>query len=231
MSLSSVAVVGFDKGETTLQTQSNNDFKKAAKQLEELIIISFEKKWNIHSALGGKYGELVVASELLKHEPKIGENRKCVKDIIRPTSADIVLLKTKKKIKIEVKWGMLHHLEGDQYFDTHGKIPYWGWGFGPQGSQFKKDKFDYCVLLAATQNGAKPRHIFILTSQEMKKSMERRKSERGKKGSYFVQTPEDNTPKKLTKISLGRPLEIEKTLLDRMKHRRRWKELKQSGCL
>lgn len=83
----------------------DNDLKNAVELLEELIIMPFDKGWNVHSTVGSKYGELFVASQLWNHEPIIGKNRKDFKSIPRPTSSDIILGKT--QMKIEVKWGML----------------------------------------------------------------------------------------------------------------------------
>jgi hypothetical protein len=216
-----------------MATQFDNDLKKAVNLLRELVCMSFDKQWNIHSAVGSKYGELFVASELWKHEPIIGKKRNELKGISRPTSSDIVLYKTQKKV--EVKWGMLHHRDGDYYYDTRGKVPYWGWGFGSEGSQFKNRKFDYCILLAATKNGAEPRHIFVLKLQELKKCMKKRISgEAGKKKkSYFIETSDENNffdKRSDTKFRI-QPLEIEKLLLDRVWHKRRWEELKQDGLL
>src|SRR3989304_4937662 len=157
------------KEENTMATPFDNDLKKAVNLLRELVCMSFDKQWNIHSAIGSKYGELFVASELREHEPIIGKKRNELKGVSRPTSSDIVLYETQKKV--EVKWGMLHHRDGDYYFDTRGKIPYWGWGFGSKGSQFKNSKFGI------------------------------------------------------------QPLEIEKSLLNRSLHKRRWEELKRNGLL
>ncbi|HKZ95103.1 MAG TPA: hypothetical protein VJ249_11075 [Candidatus Bathyarchaeia archaeon] len=216
-----------------MATPFDNDLKKAVNLLRELVCMSFDKQWNIHSAIGSKYGELFVASELREHEPIIGKKRNELKGVSRPTSSDIVLYETQKKV--EVKWGMLHHRDGDYYFDTRGKIPYWGWGFGSKGSQFKNSKFDYCVLLAATKNDAEPKHIFVLTLQEMKKGMKDRISgEAGKKKkSYFIETSDENNffDRRLnTKFGI-QPLEIEKSLLNRSLHKRRWEELKRNGLL
>lgn len=135
------------------------DLEIAVKSLEKVICISFSNNWNVHSAIGGKYGELFAACELWKWDPQIGNLRKEIRGLERPTSADIVLLGTRKKI--EVKWGMLHHKPDDFYFKSRGGVPYWGWGFS-SGKQFKdgKDgKFDYCVLLAARKNLASPKHV------------------------------------------------------------------------
>jgi len=87
------------------------DLGTAIKLLERVIRISFSNNWNVHSPIGAKYGELFVANELWKHESKIGNLRKSLRNIPKPTSADIVLSKTQNKI--EVKWGMLHHQPDD----------------------------------------------------------------------------------------------------------------------
>ncbi|MEM3389784.1 MAG: hypothetical protein QW491_10300 [Thermoproteota archaeon] len=197
--------------------------------MEKIVHISFANDWNIHSQIGSKYGELFVANELWEHEPKFGNLRKSLKGIEKPTSSDIVLSKTGKKI--EVKWGMLHHRDGDYYFDSRGRIPYWGWGFS-KGGQFSKNKFDYCVLLAAHKDEARPKYIFVLKLEEMKKYMKPRVSgEAGKEKSFFIETSDEKDfLQKRTRI---KPiLELERLLMeDRETYLKRWEELKQDGLL
>ena len=216
-----------------MDTQVDNDLKKAVKLLEELIRVSFDKGWNVHSVVGSKYGELFVASELWKHEPIFGAKRAEVKGIKQPRSSDIILFETKKKI--EVKWSMLRYRDNDYYYRERGGIPHWGWGFS-SGKQFLNNKFDYCVLLAASKDGAFPKHIFVLKLQEMKDGMEKRVSgEAGKfSKSYFLETSDDNDffkKRSEAKKFPIEPLEIEKCLLNRSLHKRRWEELKQNGLL
>jgi len=82
------------------------DLKRMEELLREATEISLSNNWNIHSAVGGKYGEVFVANALGKHGPLIGNERKHLrKEIRNPTSADVILSKTKKKV--EVKWGIL----------------------------------------------------------------------------------------------------------------------------
>ena len=200
--------------------------------LREAVEISLSNNWNIHSAVGGKYGEVFVANVLWKHDPLIGNERKHLrKEIRNPTSADVILSKTKKKV--EVKWGILHHRVDDYYFNSRGKTPYWGWGFS-QGTQFLKDKFDYCVLLAAEKDKAVPKHIFILTLQEMKDGMTPRISGEGgrKKKSYFIETSDENDFfAKREKVAAISRIELENNLLDRHGHIKRWNKLRERGQL
>ena len=205
------------------------DLEWVIESLEKIVHISFANDWNIHPQIGSKYGELFVANELWEYEPKFGNLRKTLRDIHNPTSSDIVLYKTKKKI--EVKWAMLHHRSGEYYFESRGRIPYWGWGFS-NGSQFSKDKFDYCVLLAAHKDEARPEHIFVLKLREMKEFMKPRVSgEAGKEKSFFIETSDERDF--LQKRTGIKPiLELEKLLMeDRETYQKRWEELKQNGLL
>lgn len=76
--------------------------------LEKVIKFSFLNKLNIHTPVGGKFAELLVAADLWRHKPKLGQNRGKVKGVKWPGSCDVVLEKTKKKL--EVKWAMCHYL-------------------------------------------------------------------------------------------------------------------------
>lgn len=216
-----------------MDTQVDNDLKEAVKLLEKLVRISFDKGWKVHSVVGSKYGELFVAKELWKHELIFGDKRAEVKDIPQPRSSDIILYKTKRKI--EVKWSMLRYRDNDYYYRERGNVPHWGWGFS-SGKQFLDKKFDYCVLLAASKDGAFPKYIFVLKQQEMKNGMEERVSGEGGKSSksYFLETSDDDNffdrRSKANRFPI-KPLEIENFLLDRSLHKRRWEELKQNGLL
>lgn len=208
------------------------DLKRMEELLRETIEISLLNNWNIHSAVGGKYGEVFVANELRKHGPLIGKERKQLgKEVRNPTSADVILSRT--KTKVEVKWGILHHRVDDYYFNSRGKTPYWGWGFS-QGTQFLRDKFDYCVLLAAEKDKAVPKHIFVLTLQEMKDGMVLRVSGEGgkKKKSYFIETSdEDDFFAKREKVCGIKRITLEDRLLDRRGHIKRWNKLRERGQL
>ena len=208
------------------------DLKRMEELLQETVEISLSNNWNIHSAVGGKYGEVFVANALWKHGPLIGKERKQLgKELRNPASADVILSKTKKKV--EVKWGILHHRVDDYYFNSRGKTPYWGWGFS-QGTQFLKDKFDYCVLLAARKDKAIPKYIFVLTLQEMKDGMVPRISgEAGKyKRSYFIETSdEDDFFAKREKVRAMSRIALEDNLLDRHCHIKRWNKLREQGLL
>ena len=208
------------------------DVVEAIGLLERIIRLSFENSWNVHSAVGGKYGELLVAKELWDHEPQMGKKRKAL-------GADIFLSKTQKRI--EVKWGMLHWNADDHYFKDRGEIPFWGWGFSA-GRQFLKDRFDYCVLLAARKDDATPDggHTFVLTPKEMRREMKSRVSGEGgrKKKTYFIENSDDpnffEARRRSMKSKFGielRKLKIEESLLDRDKHAARWAELVKSGEL
>lgn len=197
------------------------DLEEAIESLYKAISLSFKNRWNVHSSIGGKYGELFVANALWKHKPVIGKERKW-------KGCDINLAETEKRI--EVKWGMLHYEPDDYYFKTRGKVPYWGWGFGKKGSQFLKNKFDYCIFLAAKKNEAHPKYIFVVKSEEMNgKTMEKRISgEAGKVGSYFLETSED---KDFFKRRRKKILIVERMLLRRQMHKKRWEELRENGVL
>lgn len=99
-----------------------HDLKEALTQLESLTNFSFRNDLNLHSSIGGKYGELYVAYELLPHGPLLGKHRDEARNIRNPRSADMILQKTGKMI--EVKWGMLHYQADDYYFETRGKTEF-----------------------------------------------------------------------------------------------------------
>jgi hypothetical protein len=209
-----------------------DDLRKALTNMEDAIKFSFENDLNLHSSIGGKYGELYVAYKLMTHDPLLAKRRNEAKGIRNPCSADMILKNTSKKV--EVKWGALHHKEFDYYFRTRGRTEYWGWGFS-LGTQFLKDKFDYCVLLCAEKNEAKPAHIYVVTTNEMKKHMiDRVSGEAGRKTkSYFLEVSDD--PEFFYKRQYQKhpiePCELEKLMRDNPKYRERWKMLKKHGKL
>lgn len=141
---------------------ARENLKEMLECMERLIGYSLSNGLNLHTPVGGKYGEIFVASELWNHDPKLASHRSSVEGIQNPNSCDVVLGSTKKKL--EVKLAMLH--QDDHYSEKCGGVPYWGWGFS-NGEQFKDRKFDYCILLAAEKGGAKPVHIFVLKLDEM----------------------------------------------------------------
>lgn len=209
------------------------ELKRALTQMEDLIKFSFRNNLNVHSSIGGKYGELYVAYELLPHGPLLGKHRDEARDIRNPRSADVFLRKTGKKI--EVKWGMLHYQDDDYYFKTRGKTEFWGWGFGEKGSQFKKRKFDFCVLLCAEKDGAKPVHVYVVTPDEMMPHVVPRVSGEGgrKKTSYFLQVSDD--PDFFQRLESQtrpiKPCELERLLRDEDKYQDRWLRLKEHGVI
>jgi len=209
------------------------DLKEVLTNMENAIKFSFRSNLNIHSSIGGKYGELYVASKLMPYEPLLAKRRDEARKLENPRSADMVLKKTSKKV--EVKWGALHYKEDDYYFQTRGKAEYWGWGFGEKGTQFKKNKFDYCVLLCAEKNGAKPVHIYVVTADEMKNHMIDRVSGEGgrKKKSYFLEVSDDPDffYKRQNQKNPIKPCELEKLIRDNSKYAGRWKTLKKYGEL
>ena len=201
-------------------------------EMENIIKFSFRNELNIHSSIGGKYGELYVAKELMQHEPLLGKKRDEAKNVQNPRSADIVLKKTGKKI--EVKWGALHYKKDDYYFRTRGRTEYWGWGFS-KGTQFLKDKFDYCVLLCAERDGARPVKVYVVTAEEMRKYMEKRVSGEGGKNAYsfFVEVSENPNffeRRKNQKRSI-KPCQLEFMIQDSRMYEERWEELKKYGRL
>lgn len=181
--------------------------------------LSKENAFGLHSIVGGKFGELWVATRLWKHKPLIGDRRDrgVGFGVKRPRSADIVLPITKKKI--EVKWGMVQS-------DKKNEGRYWGWKIG------KKCAFHYCVLLAADENGN--HRVFVLTKEEAK-SLPPRMS----MGSRFrfVEIPEEfrNAERFYSQRRLQRNIEpciIERTLTEHTRFfERRWKELRDHGEL
>lgn len=194
-------------------------------KMEYLIQASLSNKLNVHTSLGGKYGELWVASQLIKNDPRLAHERGGIK-IKNAKSSDILLANNNKRL--EVKWGMNHSDKDDLFVKRAAGIPLWGWGFS-KGKQFLEDKFDYCVLLAAEKGGAKPQHVFILTCDEMKRTMSRRRSIVNP-DSYYIEyskNPEYYEARRWTKgIN-----EAEKLLLDHKLHQDRWRQLRAKGLL
>ena len=105
---------------------------------EEIIKLSVKTGMGISPNIGSKYAEVWVADKLRQFEPQLGKLRE-------KTSADIYLKKIEKGV--EVKYSTL----------KNGR---WGWAFG-EGTQFLKDKFDFCVLVAARKDGI-PEKSFVI---------------------------------------------------------------------
>jgi len=199
--------------------------------LERVIRFSLKNNLNTHSSVGGKYGELWVASELWAHDPKLAGERRKIKGIRNPTSSDIVLAKTLKKV--EVKWGMLHHRVDDGLVKRVQGVEFWGWGFS-KGTQFLDGKFDYCVLLAAEKDGAKPEHVFVLKCEEMTHDSMGglRRSGLSSRGSYYIEYSEDCDYYHKRRWHPEGPSKVEKALYDgSIDHKKRWEELKKTGVL
>jgi hypothetical protein len=200
--------------------------------LEKVIKFSLTNNLKLHSSVGGKYGELLVASKLWKYDPRLGDERKWkdLKGIRNPTSCDIILAATKKKL--EVKWAMLHHKENDNFIKAaHAVgIPFWGWGFSI-GGQFKENRFDYCLLLAAKKDEAHPQHVFVITCEEMKRLMgDPRPSGVWTGKSHYVEFSGDKNYYWRRKWYPQGPSPIEKSLFEeRRKYERRWQELRNRG--
>ena len=203
--------------------------KEILPSLEKVIRFSLLNKLNLHSSIGGKYGELFVVNELWKHDPRIGHSRYDVKDIKNPASSDICLERT--RIRLEIKWAMLHHREQD-YFFKNARFPFWGWGFG-MGNQFLKRKFDYCVLLAAKKDDAFPEHIFVVTCDELIKYMgKKRKSGVTTQPSFYIEYSECQDFFYRRHWQTSGPSSIEKKMFCNSNvYRERWKELKTKGHL
>ncbi len=195
-------------------------------KIEDVIKFSIKHNLNVHSYLGGKYGELWVIKELWQHEPKIADERGDV-DVKNANSCDVVLAKTRKKI--EVKWGRYH--ENNKVTKQTKGISCWGWGFS-QGTQFLKKKFDYCILLAAESMSAKPKHIFVLPGTEMtNESMGgKRNSYVSNKGSYFIEYSENRDYYYARRWHQGAS-RVEELLWDGSMHQARWEELVNNGEL
>lgn len=207
---------------------AKSELAETINKLEELIKFSFNKKLNLHSTIGAKYGELYVAYQLYNHNPLLASWRTESESIKRrKTSADIILDNYGKKI--EVKWGALHHLDNDYYYEKAGKIEHWGWGFS-QGNQFNEDSFHYVVLLAAKRNLAVPEHIFVCTCSELKDNMERRVSGEGGKDKYTYFLHYSDT-KKFYEKPENNVLKIEKSLYNDPKYQERWLTLKKNGSI
>lgn len=199
--------------------------------LEKVIRFSILNRLNIHSSIGAKFAELYVASELWEHEPKLGKQRGDVKGIEHPASCDIVLARTGRKL--EVKWAMFHHDPKDSYLKGSGGIPYWGWGFS-SGKQFKDKKFDYCILIAAEEDGAYPKHIFVIRCDEITEDSlgGPRKSAVYTKGSYYIEFSHNKKFYHKRKWHRKGPSKLEKDIFEnREKYEKRWKELKEKGTL
>jgi hypothetical protein len=212
--------------------------------LADVIRFSLSNDLGIHVAIGGKFAELYVAYELWKHKPKLGQQRLEVKEVKNPKSCDIVLEATKKKL--EVKWSVLHH--NDQFTKECDNKPFCGWGFST-GKQFLEKKFDFCILLAAEENKAYPKHIFVIKCEEMTIDTMGglRTSALYNKGSFFIEYSHEkdfyssrkwgypiseHSSKERSSKEKPKPSPLEEDLFNNPeKYKERWKELREKGML
>ena len=139
-------------------------------------------------------------------------------------SADIVLAKTGSRL--EVKWGV-YHGPTDDFTRRTKRIPYWGWGFS-QGRQFKENKFDYCILLAAEKSGAQPKYKFVLTRDEMNQKMSSRRSIVNPDSFYIEYSEQEDFYTARAWWPRGRN-EAEKFLKNIILHEQRWNIMKNTG--
>jgi len=199
--------------------------------LERIIQFSLINNLNVHTSIGGKYGELWVASELWRYKPRLAKERYDVKGVEKRGSCDIILEKTSKKL--EVKWGMLHHRKNDEFVKkVREGVPYWGLGFSG-GTQFTKGKFDYCILLAAEKDGAHPQHTFVIKVDDMTESSMggKRKGAFGKENFYIEFSDNEDYYCKRSWYPYG-PTPLEKLLFEQKReYKKRWKRLKENGEL
>ncbi|MCW4047343.1 MAG: hypothetical protein NWE99_07255 [Candidatus Bathyarchaeota archaeon] len=197
--------------------------------LEKVIKFSLLNDLNIHTPVGGKFAELLVAADLWKHEPKLGRHRGEIKGVQRPGSCDVVLAKTEKKL--EVKWAMCHYRQNDPFVKRCDAVPFWGWGFSG-GKQFTDKKFHYCILIAAEKDGAYPESIFVVKSEEMtEESMGglRGSSVYGE-GSFYIEFSRNKDFYYKRHWHPKGPSPLEKDIFqNREKYERRWEELKKKG--
>jgi len=216
---------------------NETELNDALQKLADVIRFSLSNDLGIHVAIGGKFAELYVASELWKHKPKLGQQRQEVKEVKNPKSCDVVLEATKKKL--EVKWSALHHIDNK---------PFWGWGFS-SGKQFLEKKFDYCILLAAKENNAYPEHIFVIKCEEMTEDTMGglRTSALYNKGSFFIEYSDEkdfyssrkwgypiseHSSKERGSKEKPKPSPLEEDLFNNPgKYKERWEELKEKGML
>jgi len=206
---------------------NSNSLYEFLLDLEQIIMFSIENGLNVHTSVSGKFGELWVAYHLWDFKPKLARSRSQVKEVKNPNSCDIVLCSTKKKL--EVKWSK-YHGEGDDLLKKTGGISCWGWGFS-KGTQFIDKKFDYCILLAAEDKGARPEHVFVLKIDEMTKEtmVENRKSSLGSKDSYFIEYSANEDFYTSRKWHPFGPSTIEEHLFNRKLHEERWFQLIENG--
>ncbi|MCX6653692.1 MAG: hypothetical protein NTY03_01080, partial [Candidatus Bathyarchaeota archaeon] len=190
--------------------------------------LSIKGGLNVHSYVGGKYGELWMASHLQAHEPLLASSRRKNVGVKNPSSCDIVL--TDQKKKLEVKWGVYHGPK-DPMTNGCNNIPYWGWGFS-MGKQLEPGKFDYCILLAAEPDGAKTSEVFVLKQEEMTpdKIGGKRKSVVNS-GSFYVEYSKNPLFYGPKKWGNGKKSYVETLLQDEALHNKRWKQLVDYGKL
>jgi hypothetical protein len=139
----------------------------------------------------------------------------------------------KPERKLAVKWAMFHPNPNDPFVKRTGGIPFWGWGFSI-GKQFKDKKFDYCVLIAAKKDEAKPKHIFVIKCEEMTyESMGGpRRSGVYTKGSYYIEFSHNKDFYKNRDWNRNGPSPLENDLFKNSeKYEKRWHELKEKGTL
>lgn len=142
--------------------------EKLSESLEKAFDIMIEKKLGT-GGIEGKYAEILVANKLKEYNPQIGEERD-------NTEADIYL-KIKKGIRIEVKCSNVDTLKGGE------RERYWYWSI--RKNQIEDEKFDYCILVMANEDGRiKPEDCLILTFDDFKE-VEKRTSY-GYKLAYFI---------------------------------------------
>jgi hypothetical protein len=145
---------------------SRKDVKNILKHLKQVLTILLKFPELSVAPLIGKYGEFFAVNKLWKYGPKLGNFRK-------DKSADIYLEKNGKRV--EVKTGVYKKLPNGAYG--------WGWGFG-NGNQIKK--FDFAILIALDKKYIKPKHIFILTQEEMLKLNVRKGGIPTEKETYYL---------------------------------------------
>ena len=199
--------------------------------LEKVIKFSLLNNLNIHTAVGAKFAELYVTSELWEHEPKLAQQRWGIKEVRHSVSCDIVLAKTGRKL--EVKWSVFHYSPNDLFVKGSDGIPFWGWGFS-HGKQFKDRKFDYCILIAAEKDGAYPRHIFVIKCEEMTDETMGgpRRSAVYSKGSFYVEFSLNKEFYYKRRWYPKGPSPLEDNIFKNWeKYERRWNDLKEKGTL
>jgi hypothetical protein len=164
----------------------SGDLKKITGLLEECVRILARQDGitagTILPAIGSKFAEFWVANHLIEYPPQMGKNR-------NKRGADIFLRRIKKRI--EVKYSTLRPVWKRKYGLSDCN---WGWAFG-DGKQFLDKRFDFCVLVAATETGT-IETCFVIPVQDFLDHMKKRYGVYPEaKGSYFAinlfRAPED----------------------------------------